>query len=220
MKKIPLLALFLVLVSCQSNNVPPNEDMEKKVGFWEGATCNLPCWINIIPGVTTTKQAQNILYDSELTVNVRSSITADNIWGNRIQWDFSDSFLSTYDYGTGGIIFFDPTTDLVFELIFKVDGILEYYLQNFGKPSHYAVLRQYNMENTCEVELFYVKENYSFTVQTECNIRTNRPYVHFDKRNEVIGVTSMSDLSLNDLIGDPGFQMFVWEGYGKHSLEK
>lgn len=208
MKKIlRLLVLFAMLavwsVSCG------NIDVHKPV-WWSSwlinSTCQLPCWRNITPGVTTIKEAISILENSP---DVKISYRVNN----SIEWDF------TPNKNGGGII--RASQDGIINSI-ELGGdseiMLQTIIESYGEPKY---VKTYDCRNSmCAAFLIYPNLGMLVDVFVE----------NTGKNDENLQVEILPEIVSYDVFFiEPGMENFKkitsfqdygspmeWKGYGEY----
>ncbi len=137
-----LICLSLVITSCSTIKISmPGSSRNAWVTKWlNSPTCQIPCWENIVPGVTTTDDALKLL--SQIP-----NIKITNPYGSSIEWVIDGT-------DTGWI---DQSNNLVISITLNINRgeriMLSEIDDAYGLPTQARLYRC--LEGSCEVHLTY-----------------------------------------------------------------
>ncbi len=93
MKKLILsLTILILLVSCTNENLYTMKHTSVTDTFLNERVCDLPCWQNITPGVTSYAEGMNIIKTFNLAENFELvEVKGSEELGSTFLWDFIKS---------------------------------------------------------------------------------------------------------------------------------
>ncbi len=221
MRKIILsLTILILLVSCNYKNLYAVKYTTITDTFLNERVCDLPCWQNITPGVTSYFEGMRIIKHFNLAENFdNDELRGSGKYHSAFRWDFIKLDPST-TVNDEGVFIKEAHEDLIssiwVEFHYSFMSLQDLVLL-YGEPDRVALILDFNAHPPYSkiylIDLIYDKENTVVTVYTF----ERRSKLMIDENAIVLEITVREKEKFKEYLLTPSYTIIDWEGYGDYA---
>ncbi|MAT44026.1 MAG: hypothetical protein CL609_16960 [Anaerolineaceae bacterium] len=223
MRKIILSLLILILlVSCNYKNLYAVKYTMITDTFLNERMCNLPCWQNITPGVTSYAEGMKYIIKSfDLAENFDlDEVKGSEELGSAFLWDFIKLDPST-TVNDRGVIRKEGYEDVISSMRFSFHYSfmsLQDLVNLYGEPDQVAFSLGFNAHpphtKIYLIDLIYDEENTMITVYTF----EKRSKLIIDENAIVLNIIITEKNTIQEWVLNSYQKVVDWEGYGDYAF--